>query len=83
MKLLITMISVVTLTASSALTQPYAPQRLERPTISPDGGIHISVARATAIRECSARAAQYLEYESGNRESYQYRVCMNEHGQVE
>ena len=53
------------------------------PTVGPNGEIHISAARAAALRECSAIAAQYPEYDWGNMEIYQYRACMVGHGQVE
>jgi len=43
----------------------------------------MAAARATAIRECSARAKAYTEYTWGNLEFEQYRGCMAERGQVE
>jgi hypothetical protein len=82
MKMLVAAVAFATLFTSSALAQAYTPQGLERPTVV-NGQIHISPARAAALRECSAIAAQYPEYEWGNMEIQQYRACMTEHGQVE
>ncbi len=81
MKRLLYSVVFATLLASPALAQSYA--GLERPAVGPDGRVHISSARAAALRSCSAIAAQYPEYLWGNMESYQYRVCMYAHHQVE
>jgi hypothetical protein len=83
MKMLVAAVAFATLFTSSALAQPYNWQGLDRPTVGVNGQIHISPARAAALRECSAIAAQYPEYEWGNMEIFQYRACMAEHGQVE
>ncbi|ARP97937.1 hypothetical protein [Pseudorhodoplanes sinuspersici] len=47
------------------------------------GHFIVTAARAAAIHECSARAAQYPEWEYGNTEFYIYRACMAEHGEPE
>jgi hypothetical protein len=47
------------------------------------GGYPITAARASALRECTAREAQYPEYDWGIQESTIYRSCMAEHGQME
>ena len=47
------------------------------------GGYPITAARAAALRECSAREAQYPEYLWGVTEIQVYRACMAEHGQPE
>jgi hypothetical protein len=49
-----------------------------------DGHYIVSAARAAAIHECNARAAQWgPEYETGTMTIYRYRACMAEHGQQE
>jgi hypothetical protein len=83
MKILIGALTVATLVASPAFAQPYHFHGLDRPWVGPHGQIEISAARASALRECNAVAAQYPEYEWGNTEIYQYRACMAEHGEVE
>ena len=83
MKMLVCGVALAALVASPAFAQQHNRYRLDRPTVGPNGEIHISAARAAAVRECSAIAAQYPEYEWGNMEIYQYRACMAEHGQVE
>jgi hypothetical protein len=83
MKMLFAAVALATLVASPALAQPHHSYRLDRPWVGPHGKIEISAARAAALRECSAVAAQYPEYEWGNMEIFQYRACMAEHGQVE
>jgi hypothetical protein len=83
MKTLVAAVAFATLLTSSALAQPHTPQGFERPMVGANGQLHISAARAAALRECSAIAAQYPEYEWGNMEIFQYRACMTEHGQVE
>jgi hypothetical protein len=40
-------------------------------------------ARADSIRQCATLAAPYKQTTWGNYESYQYRSCMAQHGQVE
>jgi hypothetical protein len=47
------------------------------------GGYPITAARAAALHECSAREAQYSEYDWGVTEIQVYRSCMAEHGQPE
>jgi hypothetical protein len=74
---------LVTLVVTPALAQPYKPYGLDRPWVGPHGQIEISAKRAAALRECSAIAAQWPEYEWGNMEIYQYRACMARHGEVE
>jgi hypothetical protein len=74
---------LITLIATPALAQPYQPDRLDRPWVGPQGQIEISAKREAALRECSAIAAQWPEYEWGNMEIYQYRACMARHGEVE
>jgi hypothetical protein len=39
--------------------------------------------RASAIRECSAKAAPFSQTTWGNVSSDQYRACMAEHGEME
>lgn len=46
-------------------------------------GIHVSAARAAAIRECNILASKYPEYIWGDVEIQVYRECMAEHHQVE
>ena len=53
------------------------------PSCAQEPGLHISVARAAAIRECSIAAAKYTDYTWGNTEIYIYRTCMANHGQRE
>jgi len=81
MKMLLAAAAVATLIASPAFA--WSPHSLARPWVGTQGQIEISAARAAALRECSAIAAQYPEYEWGNMEIYQYRACMAEHGQIE
>ena len=52
--------------------------------VSQDGAVHISRARAAALRYCNWIASTYYpEVEnSHNRDSY-YRACMASHGQLE
>ena len=83
MKTFVAAVAFATLVTSSALAQPFNPLHLEHPTIGLNGQLHISAARAAALRACSAIEAQYPEYEWGNMGMYQYRACMTEHGQVE
>ena len=83
MKMLVAAVALATLVATPAFAQSYQPSRLDRPTVGANGEVHVSAARAAALRECSAVAAQYPEYEWGNMEIYQYRACMAEHGEVE
>jgi hypothetical protein len=83
MKKMLAAVALVTLVATPALAQPYHSHRLDRPWVGRNGQVEISAARAAALRECSAIEAQWPEYEWGNMEIYQYRACMNEHGQVE
>jgi hypothetical protein len=45
--------------------------------------IHVSAARAAAIRECNAQASKYLEHTWGDWEIQVYRECMAEHHQEE
>jgi len=83
MRKLAAAVALATVIASPAFARPYGPAHLDRPWVGPHGGLEISAARAAALRECSAIAAQYPEYEWGNMEIFQYRACMAEHGQVE
>ena len=77
-------VAVATLVASPALAQPHHSHGRDGPWVGPHGEIEISAARAAALRECSAIAAQWWpEYEWGNMQIFQYRACMAEHGQVE
>ncbi|HEX3341928.1 MAG TPA: hypothetical protein VHT68_22450 [Pseudolabrys sp.] len=46
-------------------------------------GIHVSAARAAAIRECNTLASKYPEYVWGDVEIQVYRECMAEHHQEE
>ena len=39
--------------------------------------------RATAIRECNAKAAPFSQSTWGNMSADQYRACMAEHGEAE
>ena len=84
MKTLIAAVVLAGLVASPAFAQSYGSAGwLDRPVVDQNGQLHISAARAAALRECSAIAAQYPEYEWGNMEIQQYRACMAERGQVE
>jgi hypothetical protein len=83
MNILIGALTVATLVASPAFAQPYHSHGLDRPWVGPHGQIEISAARASALRECNAIAAQYPDYVWGNMEIYQYRACMAEHHEVE
>ena len=83
MKILVAAAALAALIASPAYARHYDPSRLDHPWVGSNGQIEISAARARALRECSAIAAQWPEYEWGNMEIYQYRACMTEHGQVE
>jgi hypothetical protein len=83
MKRLAAALALVTLITCLAFARTYNLVRLDRPWVGPHGEIMISAARAAALRECNAIAAQYPDYEWGNMEIYQYRACMAEHGQVE
>jgi len=83
MKTLVAAAALAALIASPAYARHYHPHQLDHPWVGADGQIEISAARAQALRECSAIAAQWPEYEWGNMEIYQYRACMTEHGQVE
>jgi len=76
-------VAMATLVATPALARPYNPATLDGPWIGPQGQIEISAKRAAALRECSAIAAQYPQYEWGNMEIFQYRACMARHGEVE
>jgi hypothetical protein len=81
MKTLIAALVLAGVVASPAFARPTG--WLDRPVVDQNGQLHISAARAAALRECSAIAAQYPEYEWGNMEIQQYRACMAERGQVE
>jgi len=83
MKMLAAAVALATLVASPAFAQPHHSHRLDGPWVGPHGAIEISAARAAALRECSAVAAQWPEYVWGNMEIFQYRACMAVHGQVE
>jgi len=48
-----------------------------------DGTVHISAARAAALRECNERARPYTQYNWGVTELQIYRACMAEHHQME
>lgn len=48
-----------------------------------DGTVHMSAARAAALRECNARAAPYIQRDWGVTELQIYRSCMAEHHQPE
>jgi hypothetical protein len=52
--------------------------------VGKDGGVHVSRARAAAVRYCNSIASTYYpEVENQhNRDSY-YRACMAAHGQLE
>jgi hypothetical protein len=43
----------------------------------------LGTARADSVRQCATLAAPYKQTTWGNYESYQYRSCMAQHGQVE
>jgi hypothetical protein len=82
MKILGAAAILATLIASPAYARH--PYHLGHPWVGQDGQIEISAARAEALRECNAVAAQWgPEYDWGNTPSYHYRACMTEHGQVE
>jgi hypothetical protein len=84
MKTLIAAAVLGALIAPPAYARHYHPYHLDHPRVGPDGQIEISAARAQALRECNAVAAQWgPEYEWGNTPIYHYRACMTEHGQVE
>jgi hypothetical protein len=69
--------ALVLAAAVSVLATPTFAQR------SQGGAAGMSAARAQAIRECTARAAKYVEHTWGDTEIYIYRACMAEHGQRE
>jgi hypothetical protein len=48
-----------------------------------DGTVHMSAARAAALRECHERARPYVQYDWGVTELQIYRACMAEHHQPE
>jgi len=48
-----------------------------------DGTVHVSAARAAALRECNARARPYIQRDWGVTEIQIYRACMAEHHQME
>lgn len=48
-----------------------------------DGEVHMTAARAKALRECSALEQRFSESTWGTREIFVYRSCMAEHGQAE
>jgi hypothetical protein len=47
------------------------------------GGASMSADRDRALRECSEIAAPLRQYTWGVYQGYQFRSCMNEHGQQE
>jgi hypothetical protein len=83
MKMLFAAVAVATLIATPAFAQSYNPGRFDRPTVGANGQIQISAARAAALRECTARANQYPEYDWGTLPLHLYRACMTKHHQVE
>jgi len=83
MKTLIAAAALAALIASPALALPPHSYRLDKPWVGPQGNIEISAARAAALRECSAIAAQWPEYEWGSMGRHQYAACMAGRGQVE
>jgi len=83
MKLLIAAAASAALLAPPASAHASTTRQFERAWVGANGKVMISPARAAALRQCSAVAAQWLEHEWGNMEIYQYRACMNRHGQVE
>jgi Tfp pilus assembly protein PilE len=48
-----------------------------------DGTVHMSAARAAALRECNARAEPYIQRDWGVTQLQIYRSCMAEHHQPE
>jgi hypothetical protein len=48
-----------------------------------DGTVHMSAARAAALRECNARAQPYIQRDWGVTQLQIYRSCMAEHNQAE
>jgi hypothetical protein len=43
----------------------------------------MSQQRINALRTCNERANRYLQHTYGNMQSYAYRACMTEHGEIE
>jgi hypothetical protein len=77
MKLLGAAIVLAALFASPAFAQG-----LDRPRVSAQG-VHISKARAAALRRCSIRARLIPEHFYQESDLSIYRACMNDHRQVE
>jgi hypothetical protein len=48
-----------------------------------DGTVHMSAARAAALRECNGRAEPYIQRDWGVTQLQIYRSCMAEHHQPE
>jgi hypothetical protein len=48
-----------------------------------DGTVHMSAARAAALRECNARAEPYIQRDWGVTQGQIYRACMAKHHQME
>jgi hypothetical protein len=77
MKIVSAAIVLATLAAFPAFAQ-----RLDRPWV--DGkAVHISGARAQALRECSIRARVIPEHFFQESDILIYRACMNDYRQVE
>jgi hypothetical protein len=51
--------------------------------VTVDGTVHMSAARAAALRECNGRAEAYSQYLWGVTQLQIYRACMAEHHQME
>jgi hypothetical protein len=46
-------------------------------------GRNVAAARTTALRDCNASSGRLSQYTWGVQQSDLYRVCMDQHGQVE
>jgi hypothetical protein len=47
------------------------------------GGDGMSAQRAAAIRDCMNTSGKFAQSTWGNRQFYEYRTCMAEHGEME
>jgi hypothetical protein len=79
--LVMKMVSTAAMLAA-LLASPAVAQRLDRPWKDATG-VHISSARAAALRKCSIRARLIPEHFYEESDLLIYRACMNDHRQVE
>jgi hypothetical protein len=67
----------------AALTLVLVVTTFTSPGFAHERGLHVSDARAAAIRECNAQSSKYAEYVWGITEIQIYRSCMARHQQLE